>query len=66
MNIMKRTKRKTYSQIGNRCKEYYEGCAICEAYRYLDIYNKFPDTFDILSEFMDASLAKRIMTEGYK
>ena len=61
MNILKQTKRKAWSNFGNRCKDYAQGCAVCEAYRFLDIYNKFPDTFDILAEFMDRELAKQIM-----
>ena len=53
MNLFKRTKLKTKRQIGNRCKEYCEGCAICEAYTYLDTYGKFPDTPEELWVWMD-------------
>ena len=58
MNVFKRTKRKGYRQIDNRCKEYCEGCATCEAYRFLEIAGKFPDTHEILWECMKERVIK--------
>lgn len=52
MNVFKKTKKKAWSNIGNRCKEYSAGCAVCEAYRYLDLHGRFPDTVEELWDFM--------------
>ena len=52
MNVFKRTKSKGYRQIDNRCKEYCEGCFTCEAYRFLNEHGKFPDTHEILWDYM--------------
>ena len=53
MNVFKRTKRKAWSNIGNRCKEYSTGCVVCEAYRHLAEFGKFPDTAEELWVYMD-------------
>ena len=34
--------------IGNRCKDYAEGCAICEAHRFKDLHGRFPYSYDEL------------------
>ena len=38
--------------IGNRCKEYVEGCIVCESYRYFDQHGRFP-LFDEVSQIID-------------
>jgi hypothetical protein len=53
MNIFKQTKQKAWSRIGNRCSEYAEGCVVCEAYRHLGEFGKFPDTDEELWVYMD-------------
>ena len=53
MNVFKKTKQKAWSNIGNRCKDYAEGCVVCSAYKFLELAGKFPDTAEILWEFMD-------------
>jgi hypothetical protein len=50
--VFKRTKRKGYRQIDNRCKEYCEGCSTCEAYRFLGERGRFPNTHDELWDYI--------------
>jgi hypothetical protein len=48
MKVSKRAKRRAYRKtggppsIGNNCKSYEQGCVVCEAYRFLDTYKRFP------------------------
>jgi hypothetical protein len=28
--------------LGNRCKEYYEGCIVCDSYKVYDETGRFP------------------------
>jgi len=58
MNVFKQTKSKGYRQIDNRCKEYCEGCFTCEAYRFLGEHGKFPDTHEILWDYMKERVVK--------
>lgn len=51
MNVFKRTKKKAWSNFGLRCKDYCAGCIICEAYRHLDQFGGFPESYEALSEF---------------
>ena len=37
--------------LGNRCKDYAAGCAVCEGWRFKDATGRFPYSFDELSEW---------------
>ena len=55
MNIFKKTKRRAKSNIGNRCSDYLKGCVVCDMYRYLELFGKFPDSFEDLQMYIDRS-----------
>lgn len=43
-------------EIGNRCKEYAEGCIICDAWKFYDERGRFP-SFDEVRAQIDAGMA---------
>lgn len=42
MKVLKIAKGKSQSNLGRRCKSFEWHCVVCEHYRYLDLFGKFP------------------------
>jgi hypothetical protein len=48
---------------GNRCKDYGPGCLLCEMYRYLDAYGRFP-SFEEVSRISNLVLGNPPLEES--
>ena len=42
MKVRKIAKAKSWTTLGNRCKSFEWHCIVCEHYKYLDTFGKFP------------------------
>lgn len=62
-SLRKRTYRKAGGprRIGLRCKEYCAGCIVCECYRFLDDFGRFPSFDEAMRRGEAAVLAEEVL-----
>ncbi len=47
MKVRQIAKAKSWTNLGNRCKEFTWHCIVCEHYKYLDTFGKFPTDAEV-------------------